>query len=151
KDPRRPVAPVVAKPAHRSSVAVGGERNRPALLGDSNRAGADQLVALLGPHTIAAGENPYRRVLIVARPAHPSSVAVARDRTRPALLVVSNRPGAHQLAPLLCPTTIPADEPPRRLAPVVARPAHQGGIAVGGERNRRALLGGSNRVGADQL
>jgi hypothetical protein len=35
---------------------------------------------------------------------------------------------------------------------MVARPAHDGGVAVGGQRDGVALLDhGSNRAGADQL
>jgi hypothetical protein len=152
KDPRRPIAPVVAKPARHGSVAVGGQRNRPALLGDSNRAGADQLVALLGPDTIAAGENPYRPDVPVARPAHQGGIAVGGERNRCTLLGDSNPAGADQLVALLGPDTIGAGENPYRPGvPGIATPAHQGGVAVGGERNREALLGVSNRAGADQL
>jgi hypothetical protein len=53
-DPRRPGVPVVERRARDGGVAVGGQRDGPALLlglGASNRTGADQLVALLGPDT----------------------------------------------------------------------------------------------------
>src|SRR5207344_1360461 len=152
ENPYRPGVPVVATPTHQGAIAVGGERNREALPGGSNRAGADQLVALLGPDTIAAGENPYRPgERVVARPAHQGGIAVGGERNRHALIGGSNRAGADQFVALLGPDTIAAGENPYRPVPVVARPAHQGGIAVGGERNRRALLGDSNRAGADQF
>jgi hypothetical protein len=48
-DPRRPGATVVGIPA--DDGAVGGQRDGPALLRPSNRAGTDQLAALLGPDT----------------------------------------------------------------------------------------------------
>ena len=68
-------------------------------------------------------------------------------------MALSNRAGADQLVALLGPDTIAAGENPRRPgAPVVVKPAHDGGVAVGGERNGEALLGQlSNRAGADQL
>src|SRR5208337_1607335 len=153
ENPYRPGVPVVATPTHQGAIAVGGERNREALPGGSNRAGADQLVALLGPDTIAAGENPYRPgERVVANPAHQGGIAVGGERNRHALIGGSNRAGADQLVALLGPDTIAAGENPYRPGErVVAKPAHQGGIAVGGERNREALPGGSNRAGADQL
>jgi hypothetical protein len=40
---------VVDRPAHDGGVAIGGQRDGSALLGDSDRAGSDQLAALLGP------------------------------------------------------------------------------------------------------
>src|ERR1700681_1614395 len=46
EDPRRPDARIVARPAHDSSVAVGGQRDG-ALVGGYNRAAADQLGPLL--------------------------------------------------------------------------------------------------------
>jgi hypothetical protein len=58
KDPRHPNVRVIAKPAHDDGIAVGGERNGEALSGLSNRAGTDQLAALLGPDTAAAGVDP---------------------------------------------------------------------------------------------
>jgi hypothetical protein len=65
---------------------------------------------------------------------------------------VSSRAGADQLAALLTPDTAVADVDPRRPSPrVVARPAHDGGIAVGRQTYGGALLGASNSAGADQL
>ena len=163
----------------------------------SNRAGADQLVALLGPDTAAAGVDPRRpgaRVVCHARPrwrccrrrtarrrclgrrfqprrcrpaccpagsrhrrcgcrptpprcpscrrpAHDGGVAVGGQRDGVALVGVSNRAGADQLAALLGPDTAAAGVDPRRPgARVVVRPAHDGGVAVGGQRDGVALL-----------
>jgi hypothetical protein len=71
------------------------------LFGISNRAGADKLAALLGPDTVAAGEDPRRSARVVARPAHDGGVAVGGQRDGVALLSVSNRARADQLWPLL--------------------------------------------------
>ena len=63
---------------------------------------------------------------------------------------MSNRSGTDQLAALLGPDTAAAGVDPRRPgSPVVGDPAHDGGVAVGGQRNGPALLGGSDRAGAD--
>jgi hypothetical protein len=45
-------------PTHDGGVAVGGKRDGGALSGVANRTAADQLVAVLGPNTAAAGEDP---------------------------------------------------------------------------------------------
>ena len=65
----------------------------------------------------------------------------------------SNRSRADQLASLLGPDTAAARVDPRSpgarsLSP---RPADDGRVAVGGQRDGDALLGGSNRSRADQL
>ena len=60
EDPRRPGHPIIAKPAHNGGAAVRGQRNRAALPRISDRAGADQFVALLRPDSAAAGEDPRR-------------------------------------------------------------------------------------------
>ena len=121
--------------------------------GDVNRAGADQLAALLGPDTAAAGVDPRRPAApVVVRPAHDGGVAVGRQRDGDALSGLSNRAGADQLAALLGPDIAAAGVDPRRPGePVVDNPAHDGGLAVGRQRDGPALLGGSNHVGADQL
>ncbi len=152
-DPRRPGVRVVGSPAHGGGVSVGGQRDGAALSGGSNRAGADQLVALLGPNTAAAGIDPHRPgVRVVFNPAHDGGVAVGGQRDRPALLGGSNRPGADQLAALLGPDTIAEGVDPRRPgAPVVERACHDGGVAVSGQRDGDALSALSNRPGADQL
>jgi hypothetical protein len=65
---------------------------------------------------------------------------------------LSNRVGSDQLAALLGPDTAAARENPRRPRElVVDDAAYDGCIAVGGERDRPALLCGSNRASADQL
>ena len=76
-----PAVRVVFDPAHDGGVAVGGQRDRDALTGVSNRAGADQLASLLGPDAAAAGEDPRRPgVRVVSRPAHDGGVAVSGQR-----------------------------------------------------------------------
>jgi hypothetical protein len=160
-DPRRPAAPVVVIPAHDGGVAVGGQRDGAALLGEaSNRAGADQLAALLGPDTAAARVDPRRPGFrVVGKPADDGGVAVGGQRDGGALLGGSNRAGADQLAALLGPDTAAASVDPRRPGfHVVENPAHDGGVAVAGQRDGvalvddgEALVGTSNRAGADQL
>ena len=121
--------------------------------GVANRAGADQLAALLGPDTIAAGEDPRRpAVHVVGRPAHDGGVAIVRQRDGDALSGASNRTAADQLVALLGPNTAAARVDPRRPSvQVVKRPAHDGGVAVVGQRDGEALGGASNRAGADQI
>jgi hypothetical protein len=64
-----------ANPAPDCGVAVGRQSDRVALLSRSDRAGADQLAAPLGPDTIAAGEDPYRAGrVVVGEPAHDGGV-----------------------------------------------------------------------------
>ncbi len=69
----------------------------------SNHAGADQLVALLAPDTIAAaGIDPYGPGLrVVIWPAYDGSVTVGGQRDGEALGVVSNSAGADQFRRLL--------------------------------------------------
>jgi hypothetical protein len=86
EDPRRPGGRVVARTADQGGVAIGGQRDGLALLGGSNRAVADQLIALLGPDTAAARVDPCRPSEgIVAKPTHDSSVAVGGKRDGAAL------------------------------------------------------------------
>jgi hypothetical protein len=59
------------------------------------------------------------------------------------------RVGANQLAALLGPDTAAAGVDPGRPDPVVARPADDGGVAVGGQRDGVALFGGCRRVVSD--
>ena len=68
----------------------------------SNRAGADQLAALLRPDTAAAGKDPRRPgVGVVEGPAGDRGVAVGGQRDGVALFgwLGSNRAGADQLDP----------------------------------------------------
>src|ERR1019366_1695963 len=101
----------------------------------------------------AARVNPRRpSVPIVKRPAHDGGVAVVGQRDGGALSDASNRTAADQLVALLSPNTIAAGVDPRRPSvPVVKRPAHDGGVAVVGQRDGPALSGASNRAGASQL
>jgi hypothetical protein len=67
--------------------------------GVSHRSAADQLAALLGPDTAAAGEDPRRASgCVVIRRANDGGVAVGRQRDGGALVGLSNRAGADQLA-----------------------------------------------------
>ena len=64
----------------------------------------------------------------------------------------SNRSAPDQFAALWSPHPVAAGEHPRRAdIAVVAIPADDGGVAVGGQRDGAALLGRSNRPEADQL
>ena len=147
-DPRRPCAAVVVKPADDGRVAVGGQRDGDALLGGSNRSCADQLVSLLGPDTAAARVDPRSPLpAVVVRPADDGRVAVGGQRDGDALLGGSNRSRADQLVSLLGPDTAAARVDPRRpvAASVVAGPANDGRVAIGGQRDGDALLGGSTR------
>src|SRR6516162_6990224 len=76
-DPYRPDAGIVISPSHDGGVAVRRQRDRVALVGGSNRVGADELAALLAPDpTAAAGEDPHRPdVGIVAPSPHDGGVA----------------------------------------------------------------------------
>ena len=91
---------------------------------------------------------------VVEGPADEGGVAVGGQRDGVALCGYgSNRAGADELRPLLGPDAAAAGKDPRRPGErVVASPADEGGVAVGGQRDGEALLGvGSNRAGADQL
>jgi hypothetical protein len=71
-----------------------------------------------------------------------------------ALTEVSNSSaGSDQLAALLRPhPTAAGKDPCRADAAIVGIPAHDGGVAVGGQRDGEALADeGSNSAGADQL
>jgi hypothetical protein len=70
------------------------------LFGESNRAGADELVALLGPNATAAGVNPSRTNLpVVARPADDGGIAVPGERDRKPLEGGGDRAAADKLLP----------------------------------------------------
>ena len=119
----------------------------------SNSAGADELL-LLGPGRAAAGiyiRRPCATVL--ARPAHDGGVAGQRDGGAEG--GSSNAVGGGQLL-LLGPGSAAANEDIRRPcatspANVLARPAHDGGVPVGGQRDRGAEGGSSSAVGGGQL
>jgi hypothetical protein len=122
---------------HNGGVAVAGKRNGLALLGLSDRAGADQLVALLGPGAVASDEDPHRSdTIVVGHPAYDGGVAVAGKRNGLALLGLSDRAGAEQLGALLGPDAIAAGEDPRCSKTTAERLADDGGVAVGRHRDR---------------
>jgi hypothetical protein len=152
-NPRRADSRGIVQPAHHGRIAVAGQRDGPTLLGKPNRAGADQLTALLGPDAVAAGVDPRRPGGPgVPIPAHDGGVAVAGQRDGQALPALSDRARPDQLEALLGPDAVAAGVDPRRPGgPGVNGPAHDGGVAVAGERDGPALLGVSNRVAADQL
>jgi hypothetical protein len=94
----------VGNPAHDGSVAVGGQRDRHALSGASNRAGADQLAALLGPDAAVTGVDPRRPCIgVVSSPACDSGAAVGGQRDGDALPGTPNCGDGDQLVALLGP------------------------------------------------
>ena len=96
--PRRTGTTVVVKSTCDCGVAVGGQRDGNALVGGSNRTGADQFGALLTPHPTAAGEHPHRTgTTVVEISAHDGGVPVSGQRDGLALLGASNRTAADQL------------------------------------------------------
>src|SRR5262249_61540949 len=110
---------VAACPTEDGSVA--GQRDGGALWAVPSRAGADQLVFLLGPNPAAAGEYPRRAdaragtaARVVARPAHEGGVAVGGQRDGGALGGVPSRASADQLVSLLGPDAAAAGEDARR-------------------------------------
>src|SRR5579859_4880852 len=86
EDPRRTghTRDVVGRAANQKGVAVGGERDSGALeysAGDRGvGTGADEFAALLCPHAVIPGENPYcAEDAIVARTTHRNGVTVGGD------------------------------------------------------------------------
>ena len=167
-DPRRPDARVVTIPADDGRVAVGGQRNGEALLGASGTVDcviADQLAALLGPNSAAAGEDPCRPDAVARlsglSPGPPTMAVLpsadsATEWPCSARYHATPTPGADQLAALLGPDAAAAREDPRGPGPpVVARPAHDRRCCR--RRTARpkclacAVASSSNRAGADQL
>jgi hypothetical protein len=84
----------------RGIVAVGRQGDGVPLGGASNCVIRDQLAALLGPDTAAAGEDPRRpSARVVGLPAHDSGVAIGGQRDgNPLFGVGSTYAGADQLA-----------------------------------------------------
>ena len=122
----------------------------------------DQLRSLLRPGMLSiADENPGGAGItaVIADAAHDGGVAVGGDRDRAAL--ANGRPGitaADQLRSLLCPHPAAAGEHPGRsdtsgtAGGVIAGAAHDGGVAVGGDRDRPTLVNGVPGItAADQL
>jgi hypothetical protein len=92
---------------------------------------------LLGPDSPAAAVHPGCPLEHVVRnPPYDGTVAVCGQRDRGTLSCVPNRAGADQFTALLGPDGPAAGEDP--CCPcirVVVRPAHDGGVAVGGQRD----------------
>jgi leucyl-tRNA synthetase len=126
-------AAIVAVSADNGSVAVSRQRDGEALVGLPDRVIGDQLI-LFRPHTVAVtGEHPGRADAgIVAFPADDGSVAIGRQRYRPALGGKPNRTAADQLVALLQPHPVDADvDPCSPGGGVVVQPANDGRAAVG--------------------
>ena len=138
RDQRAPIIPLtVTWTPDERGIAVGGQRERHALAGGSHSARADELLALLRPATTTAGEHPHRAGPVMIRPApHHNGVAIGGQCDRGALAGHSNRTQANELLALRRPDTTTAGEHPRSLRPP---PTHNSGVAVGGQRDRRAL------------
>src|SRR6516162_8437133 len=103
-DPGTSCIPVVTNRAYDGGVAVGGKRDGSALSPTFDRAGANQLTALLRPDAVFDDIDPYRADEgIVIRPAHDSRRAVRRERDGSALSPRFDRAGANQLTALLSP------------------------------------------------
>jgi hypothetical protein len=157
KNPSCPGNSVVTRAAQDCCIAVGRQRNGLALVGFSNRAGADQLGALLRPDTIAAGEDPRRASEVVIRgSADDRRVAVGRERNRGALsdaLPSETYPArAHQLASLLGPSAVNAAENPRRTGGhAIARAANNGSVTIRRKGDGDALSRIPDGAAADQL
>src|SRR5271166_3912933 len=133
----RSIPRIIARPANDGGVAVGGQRDRHALACVSHSASSDELLALLGPDTTAAGEHPCRpSPAVVAPPAHNGGVTVRGERNRHALACVSRSAGPDQLFALLRPDTTAAGEHPHRLGPPSS---HDGGVSVRGQRDGHSL------------
>ena len=104
------------RPAHRRWRCCRRRKGRrSALFGRSNRAGADQLAALLGPHAVAAREDPRRAGVIdvVGKPADNGRIAIGGKSDRKPC-GDSDRAGADQFVALLGPDPVAAREDPCR-------------------------------------
>ena len=154
-DPRPPGLGVIVGAAHDGNIAVSGECNGVTLPRASHRVAADQLAALLAPDIAVAGEDPCGPGdPVVRQPTYDGGIAVGGQRDGPALLGVSDRAGADQLIPLLGPgSAVAGEDPCRPGVRVVIGTAHDGGVAIGGQRDRKAFAGShnSNHAGPDQF
>src|SRR5262249_23143230 len=130
--PCRPRLAVIGPPAHDGGIAVGGKRDRHALAGLSHSTAAHELLSLLRPGAAAARDPPPPLAL---PPTHVGGMAVGGKRDclpSPRRHCLSPRSAADQLFALLRPNTAAAGEDPRRPScSIVARPANDGGVAVG--------------------
>ena len=95
--PRRlAVSPAVTTRSSASG-SSGGPRDGNALCGTFDRAGGNQLVALLGPDSpVAANDRRRPGVRVIAKPAHDDGIAVSGERNVEALSGLSNRAGTDQ-------------------------------------------------------
>src|SRR5262249_12279862 len=83
---------------------------------------------------------------------HDGSIAVSGQRDGHALASASHSVGGNELLALLRPDTTTAREYPRRPGLVVVGPAaHEGGVAVGGERHRHAQAGACHGTAPSRL
>src|SRR5262245_28760969 len=122
-----------------SSTLVGGHRDR--WYGLSYCIVANQLL-VLRPATAAAAEHPGRAdTAIIIRSADHDDTAIGRQRDR--RYGLSNSTGANQLFVQRPPTAVAGKHQPAASGPILHKRAHNGDIAVGGERDGRALAGAS--------
>src|SRR5262249_7885852 len=155
--PCRPRLAVIGPPARDGGIAVGGKRDRHALAGLSHSTAADELLALLRPGTAAAREHPRPLGLPAT---HAGGIAVGGRRAAHSLPRRQwrfPRSAAAQLFALLRPNTAAGGEDPRRPScSIVAGPANDGGVAVGGEgdgctlgpQSPSVFAGGANELAA---
>src|SRR6185312_9527245 len=116
------------------------------LLCGTDRASADELMALLAPDAVLTDEYPRRaRVRLVAIATDDRGVAVRRQRYCPTLLGRAGDTGTDELAALLTPDAVLADEYPGCAGiRVVAVSANNRGVAVRRECHSPTLLGGAD-------
>ena len=95
KDPRSAGGTIVTISTHDGGVTVGGHGHGVALLSVSDRAGADEFVALLGPGAAAVREYPRRAgSAVVTVSTYDGGIAVGGQRHGGALSSVTCRAGA---------------------------------------------------------
>src|SRR6185312_6111986 len=123
------------------------------LLCGTDRASADELMALLAPDAVLTDEYPRRaRVNVVAIAADDRGVAVRRQRYCPTLLGRAGGTGTDELAALLTSGAVLADEYPGCAdIRVVAVSTDNRGVAVRRQCNSPALLGGAGCASADEF
>src|SRR5262249_50927243 len=114
---------------------------RIALPAVSDRAGSDQLAALLGPNAIAASEDPRcADIAIIVWSADDGGIAICGQRDGCTLQGLSDHARSDQFAALLGPNALGADVDKRCshiITPIEIRPTHDGGVTVGRHRNTR--------------
>src|SRR5262249_3924586 len=127
-----------------------GQRNENPAVGMKPR---HELGAQRAPSPAAACEGPRRAgAAVVARSGHDGGVSVEGECDGVALRGWPDCTGADQLSALLRPGSAAACEYPRRAdIAVVARPAHDAGVAGAGPGAAGAWERGAGRAGAHQL